>query len=1515
MLPYRSVDQCRACSRNVWSDGASRSPRRQGRPSGARVQAARKRARDRERKRRRERKRFAHPARSGKVDPRGAGAVRAKRSVVTAVSTDECPARGNRTFPVSARWNVPRVVALPLCSAGRCVNETAAYTTLACRGEGIVRRNRGRGGSGSSTTTAATTTTTTTVTVTVTTTVTTAGVIGMARKCCVRSCKADVREARAKGLPLHKFPKDAALRDRWLGSGGFEASFKPTPGQVVCHRHFKRADYETARGGHKLLLKRGSVPTVFADYDDHPDPVIMSVKSSTSYAQEDLDLINSEILNLETSASPLLSEARTPKSDSCGETCYSRPESSADSLNLPDNSEVADNECKMTNLKENDKIFVKDKSIENISDNKVNTVAMQLGIVESETTMKSDTKDLMVKEELKLPGNKEFDKSEELKPKILNRGGLKFYPGAKLEAKDFSEKWYSAKVVEADWDEREVLIHFDKWNSRFDEWIPMDSSRLRVLQTPQNEQAWIPPPPETKMKEFTVGDRVLATWGDGKKYPAKVSAVLTNDRYNVLFDDGYAKIVKSSKMTKIATDSSKPLTELDSYIGSKQERRDKKRKHRVRDLFNSRRRTKPDVDKVPKKEETTIKDSEEGSMENKIEIDSTLYGPCYDPGTDLLKGFESTPKIKSYSKKSKKEMPKNDADPEENYGPEWINGQPQGKEAFIVDGNDGPRRSIIIEDKRLPSDWQKHFTQRKAGTSAGKWDVLFIHTLTGKKFRSRNDIRVFMENQGQYDFDPERFDFCIHRNRKRSYAYRMKQEVSPEIKKIKTLLPKTKTPDNTLLTTATSGIDGTPIATTPTTSTTDGEMNYSVFIGLRGGLRVKMEDSAYKCPKEGCNKNFRKENLLQMHIKHYHPEYSKFLGSTPKVEDLAYARTIGESIEDIIPKKSTTFLEKINKSAKKKSLPEKSSSTLLQSTLSTVQPTSPSIPGSAMPEEEEIEQSEKCNDSQKEDIKIETMSPMSNHSLEINDDIEKKRENVCALSPGTLFDMKVKEEKAQGGIKTLLPVRPIGTSETQRIDRTKSLDETHSERIKNQKRKQLAEYSADLSTKTKKRHGMSDLTDSFGDLDDSAMDIEGPTALMYRYSRRKSDSKSDENSQNKSEGVMMMINGEMVKVEQLRREEIINCTCGFMEEDGLMIQCDLCLCWQHGHCNFIEKEKDVPEKYICYICRNPYRQRPSKKYFHDQDWIKEGKLSSLSNRTRNQYIINQRTAMLKRSYDLVAALLQIQQLLHSLHVKINVAQKKDHPKLYLWAKNWEKIEIPKIDMEPVPVMEITKAVNFTDTGSEIPRRIETKADIKLPLKDDQDEKSIASDSELMKILEEDSTHSDETKIISKKDGLMNPKDSHILLDALTSGTSDIKEEKSSDMTDIKTESADLLDEKTTIGNPVSENLNSGSLIDNVQQESSLALESEVSTFPQPFIPEPEAPIDPAECRMRLLEHIEHFQCHIDSRLTSIEAQIFALETMDPDEFVSDPHVQPRTKQTVQMLLRDLNTVRKLAALC
>jgi len=120
------------------------------------------------------------------------------------------------------------------------------------------------------------------------------------------------------------------------------------------------------------------------------------------------------------------------------------------------------------------------------------------------------------------------------------------------------------------------------------------------------------------------------------------------------------------------------------------------------------------------------------------------------------------------------------------------------------------------------------------------------------------------------------------------------------------------------------------------------------------------------------------------------------------------------------------------------------------------------------------------------------------------------------------------------------------------------------------------------------------------------------------------------------------------------------------------------------------------------------------------------------------------------------------------------------------------MDVPKIDIEPVPVMEVTKlGTNSTDTNSEILRRVEIKTETKLSLKDDQDEKSIASDSELMKILEEDSMNSDESRIVNKKEGLMSSKDSHILLDALTSSNSDTKQ-RDAVTTDVKMENGKIM---------------------------------------------------------------------------------------------------------------------------
>lgn len=42
-------------------------------------------------------------------------------------------------------------------------------------------------------------------------------------------------------------------------------------------------------------------------------------------------------------------------------------------------------------------------------------------------------------------------------------------------------------------------------------------------------------------------------------------------------------------------------------------------------------------------------------------------------------------------------------------------------------------------------------------------------------------------------------------------------------------------------------------------------------------------------------------------------------------------------------------------------------------------------------------------------------------------------------------------------------------------------------------------------------------------------------------------------------------------------DELVHCVCDAREESGLMVQCELCLCWQHAHCMHFHQERDVPD--------------------------------------------------------------------------------------------------------------------------------------------------------------------------------------------------------------------------------------------------------------------------------------------------------------------------------------------------
>lgn len=56
---------------------------------------------------------------------------------------------------------------------------------------------------------------------------------------------------------------------------------------------------------------------------------------------------------------------------------------------------------------------------------------------------------------------------------------------SKVTAQDSEGQWYSARMIDIDEKNKTALIHFDRWNKRYDEWIPFGSPRVRPVEKPK----------------------------------------------------------------------------------------------------------------------------------------------------------------------------------------------------------------------------------------------------------------------------------------------------------------------------------------------------------------------------------------------------------------------------------------------------------------------------------------------------------------------------------------------------------------------------------------------------------------------------------------------------------------------------------------------------------------------------------------------------------------------------------------------------------------------------------------------------------------------------------------------------------------------------------------------------------------------------------------------------------------------------------------------------------------------
>jgi hypothetical protein len=64
-----------------------------------------------------------------------------------------------------------------------------------------------------------------------------------------------------------------------------------------------------------------------------------------------------------------------------------------------------------------------------------------------------------------------------------------------------------------------------------------------------------------------------------------------------------------------------------------------------------------------------------------------------------------------------------------------------------------------------------------------------------------------------------------------------------------------------------------------------------------------------RCPLKNCDKLFRSEYLLMMHVKHYHTHYYHLVGNSPSVTDMAFHRTrLGENLDKVRHRKIVMWI-------------------------------------------------------------------------------------------------------------------------------------------------------------------------------------------------------------------------------------------------------------------------------------------------------------------------------------------------------------------------------------------------------------------------------------------------------------------------------------------------------------------------------------------------------------------------------------------------------------------------------
>ncbi|XP_065442279.1 PHD finger protein 20-like protein 1 isoform X20 [Chrysemys picta bellii] len=951
-----------------------------------------------------------------------------------------------------------------------------------------------------------------------------------------------------------------------------------------------------------------------------------------------------------------------------------------------------------------------------------------------------------------------------------SRPGITFEIGARLEALDYLQKWYPSRIEKIDYEEGKMLVHFERWSHRYDEWIYWDSNRLRPLERPALRKEGLKD--DDEFVDFKPGEEVLARWTDCRYYPAKIEAINKEGTFTVQFYDGVIRCLKRMHIKSMPEDAKgqarereqiAPELRLVTEIEPKEDwialvkaaaaaAAKNKAGSKPRTSANSNKdKEERKWFKVPSKKEETSTSTIIQEVQKKEEEPTSSETFVGFPVVDIPKmAFVRAESTLSHKRKS-------------NLGNSFqakrarlnkITGLLASK-AVVVDGaekKEGNKETAPVLEQEIspkPQSQKKNEADISSSTNTQK-PALLSSTLSSGKARSKKCKQESGDSSG-----------CIKPP---------KSPLSPELIQVEDLTLVSQLPSSVINKTSPSQPVNPP-------------RSYKYSQRRRRSQRLATcslpDESIQKVPSPSPVTDGK---VFSISAQNQQPSISE-------VPDVAHMSL--EKRGPCLPLDLSRSLEV----------------TAPLSTESTFRNEYPS--------------------KEKEDTQMITY-----HSSKAVTD-----GRVATTASGILkTEKKVKlEEKSSSS---------FGKKKEKEKEKKEKKEKDHKSKQKKKKKKK----------KKSKQHDLSDV--EF--LDDSSTES---LLLSGDEYNQDFDSTNFEESQDEEDAL----------------NEIVRCICEMDEENGFMIQCEECLCWQHSVCMGL-LEDSIPEQYICYICRDPPGQRWSAKYLYDKDWLNNGHMCGLSFLKENYSHLNAKKIV--STHHLLADVYGVTEILHGLQLKIGILKNTHHPDLHLWACSGVRKE-----QEQVTFGVEKKIVTLPDTVNPSERTCHNQSHKEPPpsLPQKMEETYITSEHSYQKPQSFGQDCKSVTDPVSSDDEDMSSfeEDQEFCSDDKNCSQYSLKEDGMSEQ------------KNTAEGNVV------------CACNEKKGAEEQVDSHLQ--------------WQLNLLTHIENVQNEVTSRMDIIEKEVDVLESWldftgelePPDPLARLPQLKRRIKQ----LLIDMGKVQQIATLC